>query len=47
MIIDNKLEFTEDMEIDDLRNDLLDNQLPFLQAFYTLGIKQTGKMLEK
>ena len=47
MIIDNKLEFIEDLGIDDFRNDLLDNQLPFLQAFYTLGLKQTGKMLEK
>lgn len=47
MIIDNLLEFDEHDDINDLRDTLLHSQLPFLQAFYTLGIKQTGKMLEK
>ena len=33
--------------IDELREQLLKSKLPFLQAFYTLGLKQTEKMLGK
>jgi len=47
MIVNNDLEFNENGNINDFRTMLLNHQLPFLQAFYTLGIKQTGKMLEK
>lgn len=46
MIVNNDLEFNENGNINDFRTMLLNHQLPFLQAFYTLGIKQTGKMLE-
>lgn len=31
----------------DLREKLLSNKLPFLQAFYTLGLEQTEEMLKK
>ena len=47
MIVDNLLEFDEHDDVNHLRDTLLRSQLPFLQAFYTLGIKHTGKMLEK
>lgn len=33
--------------IDELRTQLLESKLPFLQAFYTLGIKQTEVMMGK
>ena len=47
MIVDNLLEFDENDDVNHLRDTLLRSQLPSLQAFYTLGIKHTGKMLEK
>ena len=33
--------------IDELREQLLNSKLPFLQAFYTLGVKQSERMLSK
>jgi hypothetical protein len=33
--------------IDAMREQLLNSPLPFLQAFYTLGLRQTEKMLER
>lgn len=33
--------------IDAMREQLLNSPLPFLQAFYTLGLRQTERMLEK
>ena len=49
-VIDDSIEMAEDYEniedaIDVLREKLLNSKLPFLQAFYTLGLKQTEKML--
>ena len=44
-IIDDMISF--DGSIDEIREQLLNSKLPFLQAFYTLGIKQTEKMLSK
>lgn len=49
-VIDDSIEMDEDYEniedaIDVLREKLLNSKLPFLQAFYTLGLKQTEKML--
>lgn len=34
-------------DIDTLRKELLESPLPFLQAFYTLGLRQTERMLGK
>lgn len=34
-------------DIDSLRKRLLDSKLPFLQAFYTLGLQQTTRMMGK
>ena len=34
-----------DLSKDDLRTYLLESKLPFLQAFYTLGLKQTERMM--
>lgn len=34
-------------DIDDMRKQLLTSKLPFLQAFYTLGLKQSEEMLSK
>lgn len=36
-----------DEDINNIRKKLLNSPLPFLQAFYTLGIRQTEKMLNK
>lgn len=36
-----------DVSIDELRKQLLNSRLPFLQAFYTLGLKQSERMLSK
>lgn len=36
-----------DGNINEIRRQLLDSKLPFLQAFYTLGLKQTERMLSK
>lgn len=36
---------TDEVKIDDLRSDLYSSKLPYLQAFYTLGLKETEKML--
>lgn len=36
-----------DGDVDALRKELLDSPLPFLQAFYTLGLRQTERMLGK
>lgn len=36
-----------DGSIDELRKQLLNSKLPFLQAFYTLGVKQSERMLSK
>lgn len=36
-----------DGNISEIRKQLLDSKLPFLQAFYTLGLKQTERMLSK
>lgn len=33
--------------IDEMREQLLNSPLPFLQAFYTLGLRQTERMLEQ
>lgn len=34
-------------EISDMRNEFLNSKLPFLQAFYTLGLKQSERMLSE
>lgn len=34
-------------DLDAIRKELLDSPLPFLQAFYTLGLRQTERMLSK
>lgn len=36
-----------DENIDEIRKQLLSSKLPFLQAFYTLGLKQSEKMLSR
>lgn len=36
-----------DEDIDEIRKQLLNSKLPFLQAFYTLGLKQSERMLSK
>lgn len=36
-----------DKSIDEIRQELLNSPLPFLQAFYTLGLKQSEEMLSK
>lgn len=36
-----------DENIDEVRKQLLSSKLPFLQAFYTLGLKQSEKMLSR
>ena len=36
-----------DGSIDKIREQLLNSKLPFLQAFYTLGVKQSERMLSK
>lgn len=41
-VIKNNITFDS---IDNLRDNLLGTQLPYMQAFYTLGIEQAGKML--
>lgn len=39
--------YYDDLEdLDKLREDMMGSPLPFLQAFYTLGIRQTGNMLK-
>lgn len=50
-VIDDSIEMTEeytnqDDALNSLREKLLSSELPFLQAFYTLGLKQTEKMLK-
>lgn len=37
----------DDLRINELRKELLSSKLPFLQAFYTLGLKQAEKMLSR
>ena len=37
---------TKDANINDIRNQILNSKLPFLQAFYTLGIEKTEDMLQ-
>lgn len=44
-VIDNMISF--DGSIDEIREQLLNSKLPFLQAFYTLGVKQSERMLSK
>ena len=44
-VIDDMISF--DGNIDEIREQLLNSKLPFLQAFYTLGIKQSEIMLSK
>lgn len=44
-VLNDKIEVMDDL--DDLRFRLLNSKLPFLQAFYTLGIQQTEVMLGK
>ena len=44
-VIDDMISF--DGSIDEIREQLLNSKLPFLQAFYTLGIKQSERMLSK
>lgn len=44
-VIDNIISF--DGNIDEIRKQLLNSKLPFLQAFYTLGVKQSERMLSK
>jgi len=39
------IRYSKDADIDVIRKDMLASQLPFLQAFYTLGIRQTEQML--
>ena len=36
-----------DVSTDELRKQLLNSRLPFLQAFYTLGLKQSERMMSK
>lgn len=40
-------EISLDGSIDEIREQLLASKLPFLQAFYTLGLKQSERMLSK
>lgn len=42
-VIRDHLRYTGD--IDEMREQLLDSPLPFLQAFYTLGLRQTERMM--
>lgn len=42
-VIKNDIKYNGDT--DTLRNDLLNSRLPFLQAFYTLGVQETSRML--
>ena len=44
-VISDSISFNGD--IDDMRKQLLASKLPFLQAFYTLGLKQSERMLSK
>lgn len=44
-VISDDISFNED--INDIREQLLTSKLPFLQAFHTLGLKQSEKMLSK
>ncbi len=44
-VIDDIISF--DGSIDKIREQLLNSKLPFLQAFYTLGVKQSERMLSK
>ena len=44
-VIKDNIPFNED--IDNMRKQLLTSKLPFLQAFYTLGLKQSEEMLSK
>ena len=44
-VIDDIISF--DGNIDEIREQLLNSKLPFLQAFYTLGVKQSERMLSK
>lgn len=44
-VISDDISFNGD--INDIREQLLTSKLPFLQAFYTLGLKQSEKMLSK
>lgn len=44
-VISDDISFNED--INDIREQLLTSKLPFLQAFYTLGLKQSERMLSK
>ena len=44
-VIDDMISF--DGSIDKIREQLLNSKLPFLQAFYTLGVKQSERMLSK
>lgn len=44
-VISDDISFNED--INDIREQLLTSKLPFLQAFYSLGLKQSEKMLSK
>ena len=44
-VISNTISFNGN--IDELRKQLLNSKLPFLQAFYTLGVKQSERMLSK
>lgn len=39
------IRYSADADIDVIRKDMLSSPLPFLQAFYTLGIRQTEQML--
>lgn len=39
------IRYSKDADIDVIRQDMLSSQLPFLQAFYTLGVRQTEQML--
>ncbi len=44
-VIDDMISF--DGSIDEIREQLLNSKLPFLQAFYTLGVRQSERMLSK
>lgn len=44
-VIDDMISF--DGNIDEIMEQLLNSKLPFLQAFYTLGLKQSERMLSK
>lgn len=51
-VIDDSIEIAEgyvhqENALSILREELLNSKLPFLQAFYTLGLKQTERMLER